>query len=284
MLSSLRNRFGIPGVISVIALVFAMLGGAYAATNKSGAGKATASAKAKQGSRGPRGKTGPAGPAGPQGPAGALGAKGDKGDAGANGTNGTNGAPGAPGANGNSVTVSEIEPEQVECNELGGAEVKVVGDPSGVEVCNGANGAQGSPWTAGGTLPPGSTETGGWSFRADKEADPEVFLPISFTIPLAQKIPAAHAHYIPAGGSNPVCPGSVESPAAKPGELCFFATAAEGVAQPPYMADLGFSEGAGISGATMVFTVTGAANPVGLGSWAVTGCSSTPGDPNECPA
>jgi hypothetical protein len=33
MLSPLRNRFGIPGVISVIAFVFAMLGGAYAANN-----------------------------------------------------------------------------------------------------------------------------------------------------------------------------------------------------------------------------------------------------------
>ena len=42
MLSPLRNRFGIPGVISVIALVFAMFGGAYAATNSNDGGKATA--------------------------------------------------------------------------------------------------------------------------------------------------------------------------------------------------------------------------------------------------
>ena len=48
MFSTLRNRFGIPGVISVIALVFAMFGGAYAASNSSGGGKATASAKAKK--------------------------------------------------------------------------------------------------------------------------------------------------------------------------------------------------------------------------------------------
>jgi hypothetical protein len=51
MFSTLRNRFGIPGVISVIALVFAMLGGAYAANNSSGGGKATASAKVKKGPR-----------------------------------------------------------------------------------------------------------------------------------------------------------------------------------------------------------------------------------------
>jgi hypothetical protein len=61
MLSPLRNRFGIPGVISVIALVFAMLGGAYAASNSNDDGKATASAK--KGPRGPRGKPGPPGPA-----------------------------------------------------------------------------------------------------------------------------------------------------------------------------------------------------------------------------
>src|SRR3954453_7338957 len=53
MLSPLRNRFGIPGVISVIALVFAMFGGAYAATNGGDGAKATASAK--QGPPGPRG-------------------------------------------------------------------------------------------------------------------------------------------------------------------------------------------------------------------------------------
>ena len=83
MFSTLRNRFGIPGVISVIALVFAMFGGAYAASNSSGGGKATASAKAKKGPKGPKGATGPAGPAGAAGPAGPAG---PKGDAGATGT------------------------------------------------------------------------------------------------------------------------------------------------------------------------------------------------------
>jgi hypothetical protein len=94
MFSTLRTRFGIPGVISVIALVFAMFGGAYAASNSSNNGKATASAKAKKGPRGPKGATGPAGPAGAQGPAGA------KGDAGANGSNGAAGATGPTGAKG----------------------------------------------------------------------------------------------------------------------------------------------------------------------------------------
>ncbi len=118
MFSPMRNRFGIPGAISVIALVFAMMGGAYAASNNSG--KATASAKAKKGPRGPKGATGPAGPAGPQGPAGA---------------NGKDGAQGAKGDTG----------------------------PQGPQGPEGPEGEEGSPWTAGGTLPVGSTETGVWS-------------------------------------------------------------------------------------------------------------------------
>lgn len=88
---------GIPGVISVIALVFAMTGGAYAAKDVIG-GKANSSAKAKQGKRGPRGPAGPAGVAGPAGAAGAKGDKGDKGDTGAQGTQGVQGVPGQDGS------------------------------------------------------------------------------------------------------------------------------------------------------------------------------------------
>lgn len=81
MFTVFRSKFGIPGVISMMALVFAMIGGAYAASSDGG-GEATASAKGKRGKPGKTGKTGPTGAtgaAGPQGPAGA------KGDAGANG-------------------------------------------------------------------------------------------------------------------------------------------------------------------------------------------------------
>jgi hypothetical protein len=70
--------------VAVIALVFAMAGGAYAAGGGGGKQSANAS-KAKRGPQGPRGKTGPAGPAGPAGPQGIPGPKGDA------------GAPGAPG-------------------------------------------------------------------------------------------------------------------------------------------------------------------------------------------
>src|SRR5262245_60915 len=115
MLSPLRNRFGIPGVISVVALVFAMLGGAYAASNNDN-GKATASAKAKRGPKGPKGATGPTGPAGPQGPAGANGK---------DGSNGANGQEGTNGTNGKSVAVSGTA---AGCAE-GGITVQIAGEP-----------------------------------------------------------------------------------------------------------------------------------------------------------
>ncbi len=95
MFSIFRSRFGIPGVISVAALVFAMIGGAYAASSPS-SGQATAS-KSKRGPKGPKGpkgatgaqglpgpagKDGAAGPAGPVGPAGPIGPGGPQGDEG----------------------------------------------------------------------------------------------------------------------------------------------------------------------------------------------------------
>jgi Collagen triple helix repeat (20 copies) len=96
MLSMFRNRFGIPGVISVVALVFAMLGGAYAASD-GGSSEATTSAKAKKGPRGPRGKPGPPGPAGPIGPTGPAGPKGDTGAQGLPGADGEDGEDGEDG-------------------------------------------------------------------------------------------------------------------------------------------------------------------------------------------
>lgn len=113
MRSLFHNRFGAPGVIAVIALVFAMFGGAYAASD-SGGGKASVSAKkakaGPRGPRGPRGKAGRAGPAGPQGPAGEKGATGPAGPQGSKGDPGAPGAPGAPGTPGEPWTPDNVLP------------------------------------------------------------------------------------------------------------------------------------------------------------------------------
>jgi hypothetical protein len=83
MLNAIRRNLSVPTAIAVVALVFAMTGGAFAA--KDYAGSATASKKAKRGPRGPQGKQGIQGLQGPQGergPTGPQGPKGDKGDTG----------------------------------------------------------------------------------------------------------------------------------------------------------------------------------------------------------
>jgi len=244
MFSTLRTRFGIPGVISVIALVFAMLGGAYAASNSGGGKNATASAKAKKGPRGPRGPQGPAGPAGPQGPAGpagkdgANGLNGLDGEAGKNGTNGTN------GKNGSSVE-NTVEPDGANCTEGGSKFVVGTGTPT--YACNGEDGEDGEDGETGftATLPSGETETGAWAVggvpavtctvegagectgTAKTAFGASIYSPISFTIPLAANLPDANLHRVKEGeGSAPAaCDGTPENPTADPGNLCVYTEA-----------------------------------------------------------
>ncbi len=245
MFSPLRNRFGIPGVISVIALVFAMFGGAYAATDSSDDGKATASAKGKRGPKGPKGAkgakgdTGPAGPAGPQGPAGA------KGDAGSNGSNGTDGQ---DGEDGTSVTSEEFTgTKEGKCVGAGGS--KFVSASGNTFACNGK---EGSPWTAGGFLPSKKSMTGTWAvgsgglgqvnFEAETTAGVATqYVPISFPLPLeeAPELTVVWLSYGPQGepfeaseveeileeGAEHGCPGFDGSvPLADPGHLCVYAS------------------------------------------------------------
>lgn len=183
MLSPLRSRarrrlrepFGKAGLtVAIVALVMAMVGGAYAAGALTGKQKKEVEKIAKK----------YAGKNGANGTNGAAGAKGDTGAAGSNGTNGTNGSPGAAGK---SVVVVDEEPAG--CPGEEGVAYEVEGSGVENEVCNGA---EGSPWTAGGTLPVGKTETGSWSaLTAEREGEPGVFIGtagLSFPIPLAAPI------------------------------------------------------------------------------------------------
>jgi hypothetical protein len=275
MFSTLRTRFGIPGVISVIALVFAMFGGAYAASNSSGGGKATASAA--KGKPGPRGKTGKTGPAGPAGPAGAVGPAGPKGDTGAAGSNGIAGSPGKS-------VIATPEPESANCLE-GGTAFEVQG--SGVETfaCNGLEGEQGeageegSPWTAGGTLPPGATETGTWGGSFTNED----LLPATFSIPLAAPITdlPSHAPVVPPDGNNANCddgvapPASASNPEADPGYFCVFVggfTSGGSVLLVANPASPSLEAGASKAGGLLEVGSSGA--DVGWGTWAVTAPTS----------
>jgi hypothetical protein len=247
MFSTLRNRFGIPGVISVIALVFAMFGGAYAASNSSNGGKATASAKAKKGPKGPKGATGPAGPAGAQGPAGA------KGDAGANGAAGPQGPAGAAGATGATGKTGPEGPAGPSC-------------PTGP--C---------------FLPSEATETGMWGGAGGFPFEPagRYAYPISFALPLQE---APDLIFLEEGElSKPGCPGEVDGlPAADPGKLCIYGdifveypeettpSVFFGYPEPGQNGFGGWGNNAGATVAGTVIRVTCGEACVAGGTWAVT--------------
>jgi Collagen triple helix repeat (20 copies) len=260
MFSALRRHITPATVLAFVALVFAVTGGAFAATGSgSGSGSgakvsasvapaavvAKAKSKPKAGARGPAGPkgatgaTGAAGPAGPTGPSGATGPQGPQGAPGTNGTNGTNGEKGETGA----------------------------------------AGPEGSPWTGGGTLPAGKTETGTWSYNAS--AAGPVVASVSFALPLEEAAAKnLKVHYIGEGASqSPECPGTISSPAAEPGNLCVYQGEAIGVKEvkggeveatifPPDSSFQPRSAGAGESGAGVFFIAQEAG--VGWGSYAVT--------------
>lgn len=85
MLRIVRRSFNVPTAVAVVALVFAMTGGAFAAKDYV-TGPAHAS---KKGKRGPRGLRGPRGPKGLIGPKGDTGAKGERGPEGPKGETGS---------------------------------------------------------------------------------------------------------------------------------------------------------------------------------------------------
>jgi hypothetical protein len=142
MFHRVRRHLNASTLIALLALVFAVTGGAFAATGHGGS-PASALASVKAGAakskRGPRGPQGPAGPAGkngapgPAGPAGPAGAKGETGAAGANGSNGSNGAP---------VTTATFKTEKGGCKE-GGVELFSASGTS--YVCNGEESTPGQP-------------------------------------------------------------------------------------------------------------------------------------------
>jgi Collagen triple helix repeat (20 copies) len=134
--------------IALVALVFALTGGAFAATGGGRASHATltASAAKSKGARGPRGPAGPAGKEGKEGKPGATGATGKEGAPGKEGPAGPTGAAStAPGPAGESVLVSALGEKEHGCVE-GGSLFTVGGKEA--TACNGENGAPGTSVTS----------------------------------------------------------------------------------------------------------------------------------------
>jgi hypothetical protein len=134
MFHRVRRHLNASTLIALLALVFAVTGGAFAATGHGGspagalASVKAGAAKSKRGPRGPQGPAGPAGKngaAGPAGPAGPVGAKGETGATGAAGANGVAGA---------GVTSAVFKTDKGGCKE-GGVELFSASGTS--YVCNG---------------------------------------------------------------------------------------------------------------------------------------------------
>jgi hypothetical protein len=249
MLKRIRSRITPSTLIATVALVFAMTGGAYAASKvlitstKQISPKVLASLKGatgKQGAAGPAGSpgatgTGTAGAAGPAGPAGTPGANGKE------GAPGKDGAPGTPGKNGTTGFTK--------------------------------------------TLPSKSTETGVWSYGEIAAAVEELHVPISFPIPLSAGLDASHVHYINAAGkelnthdeevSSTACTGTAAAPTAEEGNLCVYSVRFP--TEPAGLDDSFIQQAAGepgVAGASTAGAILLLVNPhaetYAVGTWAVT--------------
>lgn len=259
MFQRIHQKLGTAGfVISIVALVAALGGGAYAASG------ALTQKQKKEVKKIAQTEAKKLATAGPQGSAGAPGAKGDTGSAGANGTNGTN------GSNGQSVTGEPIAAGGA-CGS-GVTGVKYTLGSSSTNVCNGKNGANGQTGFTE-TLPPEMTEKGSWAVGV---TPPGTTFPlktaISFPIPLAAAVPAANVHYVnedqtaPAGCTG----GTAAAPTAEPGHLCVYETfeaflAFQAIFDPTSSME---APGAGATGAILRFA--GEEEAQAYGTWAVT--------------
>jgi hypothetical protein len=257
MLSAIRKHITPATAMSFVALVFAMTGGALAASSSGGGtgSKTTASvtrgtpaATAAKSKAKPKAKTGPRGPAGPKGATGAAGATGPAGPTGATG------ATGAAGTNGTGT-------EGKEGKEGKAGAPGEPGEPGPEGVCSKANCV----------LPKGTSEKGVWG--ADGPPSTAFFhatyAPISFVIPL-QSAPTAHV--IEEGGSLPAgCKGSAESPEAEEGNLCIFVSHGLELLGITTAAPQGGSTGAGTLGTVVEIIPEGTEVADAYGTWAVTG-------------
>jgi hypothetical protein len=194
MFKAIRKRFNATTIVAVIALVFAMTGGAYAAKRFVITSTKQISPTVLKQLKGAAGKNGANGAPGAQGPAGAQGAQGAAGSKGSDGSAGGEGKEGKQGIQG------------------------IQGPP-------GEAGEAGEPGPVTGVLPTGSIQTGLWNAPADGTTSETAT--VSFALQLKSALDETHVHYvtikdvqeakIPTG-----CSGTVEEPNAENGVLCIF--------------------------------------------------------------
>lgn len=258
MMSFIRKRLTVANVAAVLALVFAMSGGAFAASHATSAkshkkhktsGVVITSVHqiSKSVLSALKGAVGPVGPVGPEGKAGTAGKDGSPGTPGTNGVSAkattfagalhgckdggvevTSSSPvaflcnGENGSSGKSVTSKSFagtaEPAGEPCKKAGGDEFEVEGSGATTYVCNGAG--------AGG----GGTETGTFAinFHAFSAGEGQ-FAAISFPTPLSAPLGEGGAagtevHFLKEGETATGCTGSASNPTAAAGVLCVYTT------------------------------------------------------------
>lgn len=236
-----RRHIDATKAIAVLALLFAMTGGAYAAgkyvitSTHQISPKVLKSLKGAKGARGSTGPSGAAGAAGPAGPAGAPGAKGATGAPGAEGKEGKEGKQGGPGKDGTSGFTK--------------------------------------------TLPSGETETGTWAANVYDVTKFSLALEaISFSIPLAAGGEATilNQQETEEEAGTEGCNGTVEDPTAPAGTLCVYTAEEENekVTSTRILSPAGESGQYGRSGAYVDLSITGTTEEPGRafahGTWAVT--------------
>jgi hypothetical protein len=265
MFPALRKHLNPATGVATMALVFAMTGGAYAASRyvitstKQISPKVLKSLKGATGASGRAGATGATGVAGPAGPAG------PQGSAGTNGTNGETGKTGEPGA-----SVTSAKAGISTCPE-GGAEFTV-----GSSKTHACNGKEGSPWVDGGTLPVGATERGVFAYPdAEAFVDGTIYMPISFTIPLAAPLEEGAFEIVKKGATGSKCTGTPESPTAPSGDLCVYLAEEppeeDVVAYNVVRGGVQTTSGASTAGALIASFLAGKDYSRLYGTWAVTG-------------
>jgi hypothetical protein len=285
-----RRHNATTGVMAVVALVFAMSGGAYAANKYLITSTKQISPKvlkALKGANGKNGANGINGAVGPQGPAGAQGAKGASGEAGESipgitgptgaggktgiaGPTGANGIPGITGVTGgtgaNGITGPTGPTGPTGAGATGPAGVTGAtgpsGGPPGPTGVTGATGAAGTGYPK--TLPSGETETGTYvAYINDINEEARVLVGISFPIPVGGG-ESSQAYFVTASerasktGGAEKCTGAPEEPTAPPGVLCVYEleAGAEFVeSTPSAFSAPATGESYGSSGTVMKFTV-----------------------------
>jgi hypothetical protein len=280
MFSSVRRRLTYANVVVTFALVFAMSGGAYAASKYLVTSTKQISPKVLKSLQGKAGKTGPAGAQGPAGPAGKEGSAGKEGPVGKGGAN---------GSNGESVIVTSVKTKEAVCSQLGGA--KFVAGGKEATACNGAEGKEGPAGAegtfGGGSLPKGKTMRGAWALSGYGEAafptEPGYGIgkdAVSFAAPISPGV-SSEIHYIgPTEGENEEeskwakaikegkCKGFYEKPVAAEGQLCVFAVSESNLLTGPSAMLSGPSE------TTLGFVIEALNKAKGAffaeGTWAVT--------------